>query len=128
MASICRRTPSIRPPSSTRDGKPYSGANRYVLHFDKGQLPPANAFWSVTLYDKDGFQAPNALNRFALGDRDKLAVQSGWLARHPYPACLARRGQRGELAAGAGGGVQPRHAAVLAAARGSGWHLDAAAG
>lgn len=54
------------------DGKPYSGANRYVLRFDKGTLPPANAFWSVTLYDKDGFQAPNALNRFALGDRDKL--------------------------------------------------------
>jgi len=54
------------------DGKPYSGANRYVLHFDKGKLPPANAFWSVTLYDKDGFQVPNALSRFAIGDRDKL--------------------------------------------------------
>jgi hypothetical protein len=54
------------------EGKPYSGANRYVLHFDKGKLPPADAFWSVTLYDKDGFQAPNALSRFALGDRDKL--------------------------------------------------------
>lgn len=54
------------------DGKPYSGANRYVLHFEKGQTPPANAFWSVTLYDKDGFQAANALNRFAIGDRDKL--------------------------------------------------------
>jgi len=54
------------------DGKPYSGANRYVLHFDKGKLPPAEAFWSVTLYDKDGFQVANALNRFAVGDRDKL--------------------------------------------------------
>jgi len=54
------------------DGKPYSGANRYVLHFDKGKLPPADAFWSVTLYDKDGFQVANTLNRFAIGDRDKL--------------------------------------------------------
>jgi hypothetical protein len=54
------------------DGKPYSGANRYTLHFEKGKLPPAGAFWSITLYDKDGFQAPNALGRFALGDRDKL--------------------------------------------------------
>jgi hypothetical protein len=54
------------------EGKPYSGANRYLLHFEKGKLPPANAFWSVTLYDKDGFQAANALNRFAIGDRDKL--------------------------------------------------------
>ena len=58
------------------DGKPYSGANRYVLHFDKGKLPPAEAFWSVTLYDKDGFQAPNPINRFALGDRDKLTFNA----------------------------------------------------
>lgn len=58
------------------DGKPYSGAKRYVLHFEKGQLPPAGAFWSVTLYDKDGFQAPNPLNRFALGDRDKLTFNA----------------------------------------------------
>jgi len=57
-------------------GKPYAGANRYVLRFDKGKLPPADAFWSVTLYDKDGFQVPNALNRFALGDRDKLAFNA----------------------------------------------------
>src|SRR5262249_39034964 len=54
------------------DGKPYSGANRYGLPFDEGKLLPAGAFWSVTLYDKDGFQAPNAINRFAIGDRDKL--------------------------------------------------------
>src|SRR5262249_42946535 len=58
------------------EGKPYSGANRYVLHFDKDKLPPADAFWSVTLYDKDGFQAANALSRFALGDRDKLTFNS----------------------------------------------------
>jgi hypothetical protein len=54
------------------EGNPYTGANRYVLHFEKGKLPPANAFWSITLYDKDGFQVPNELSRFALGDRDKL--------------------------------------------------------
>ncbi|HEY4143076.1 MAG TPA: DUF1254 domain-containing protein [Pseudolabrys sp.] len=58
------------------EGKPYSGLNRYVLHFDKGKFPPAGAFWSVTLYDKDGFQAPNALNRFALGDRDKMTFNA----------------------------------------------------
>lgn len=54
------------------EGRPYSGASRYVLHFGKGGLPPAGAFWSVTLYDKDGYQVSNSLNRFALGDRDKL--------------------------------------------------------
>jgi hypothetical protein len=48
------------------DGKPLDGANKYVLHFDKGAAPPVNAFWSVTLYDNDGFQVANSLNRFAV--------------------------------------------------------------
>lgn len=52
------------------DGKPLNGANRYVLHFDKDQIPPAKAFWSVTLYDEDGFPSSNDLNRSAIGDRD----------------------------------------------------------
>jgi hypothetical protein len=47
-------------------GKPLDGANKYVLHFDKGDTPPANAFWSVTLYDSDGFQVGNPINRFAI--------------------------------------------------------------
>jgi hypothetical protein len=47
-------------------GKPLDGGSAYVLHFDKGAAPPVNAFWSVTLYDADGFQVANSLNRFAL--------------------------------------------------------------
>jgi hypothetical protein len=47
-------------------GKPLNGVNKYTLHFDKGATPPVGAFWSVTLYDKDGFQVPNPLNRFAV--------------------------------------------------------------
>jgi hypothetical protein len=47
-------------------GKPLDGANKYTLHFDKGDTPPADAFWSVTLYDADGYQVPNPLNRFAV--------------------------------------------------------------
>lgn len=47
-------------------GKPLDGANKYVLHFDKAALPPVNGFWSITLYDGEGFQVGNALNRFAV--------------------------------------------------------------
>jgi hypothetical protein len=48
------------------DGQPLDGANRYVLHFDKGQTPPVNAFWSVTLYDPESFFADNPIHRFAI--------------------------------------------------------------
>jgi hypothetical protein len=54
------------------DGKPLTGANKYVLHFAKNEIPPAKAFWSVTLYDKDGFPTANDLKRNAIGDRDAL--------------------------------------------------------
>jgi len=47
-------------------GKPLDGASAYVLHFEKGATPPVSAFWSVTLYDNDGFQVANSLNRFAV--------------------------------------------------------------
>jgi hypothetical protein len=47
-------------------GKPLDGANQYTIHFDKGNAPPVRAFWSVTLYDADGFQVANVLNRFAV--------------------------------------------------------------
>ncbi|ADJ27130.1 DUF1254 domain-containing protein [Nitrosococcus watsonii] len=54
------------------DGNPTTGEHDYAIHFDNGKLPPANAFWSLTMYDMDGFQVPNPINRFAIGDRDEL--------------------------------------------------------
>ncbi|WP_448107050.1 DUF1254 domain-containing protein [Pseudomonas azerbaijanoccidentalis] len=48
------------------NGKALDGVNKYVLHFDKGQQPPVNAFWSITLYDPEGFQVGNKLDRFAV--------------------------------------------------------------
>ncbi len=48
------------------EGKPLEGANKYTIHFEKGATPPVDAFWSITLYDSDGFQVGNALNRFAV--------------------------------------------------------------
>ena len=57
-------------------GKPLDGASNYTLHFDKDQIPPARAFWSITLYDNDGFQVANSLNRFAV---------SSWMPFHYNP-------------------------------------------
>ncbi len=54
------------------DKQPLDGKFNYVLHFGKDELPPVNAFWSLTMYDAEGFQAANELNRFAIGDRDAL--------------------------------------------------------
>ena len=57
---------------SDADGRPVTANERYVLHFRKDELPPVDAFWSLTLYDGEGFQVANVLNRFAIGDRDAL--------------------------------------------------------
>lgn len=47
-------------------GRPLDGANKYKIVFEKGMTPPVNAFWSITLYDHQGFQVANSLNRFAV--------------------------------------------------------------
>ena len=54
------------------EGKPIVGEGRYLLHFAKAELPPVGAFWSLTMYDAEGYHVANPLNRFALGDRDPL--------------------------------------------------------
>ena len=61
-------------PSTSRDseGNPIDGKNKYVLHFDKGETPPVDAFWSLTAYNSEDFLVGNSINRFALGDRDDL--------------------------------------------------------
>jgi hypothetical protein len=58
------------------EGKALDGNRKYVLHFEKGKLPPVDAFWSVTAYDADGYFIANALKRQALGNRDKLQTNA----------------------------------------------------
>lgn len=62
-------------PSYAKDaeGRALTGKNSYRIHFEAGKLPPAQAFWSLTLYDKDGYLAENPIRRYAIGDRDILA-------------------------------------------------------
>jgi hypothetical protein len=47
-------------------GQPLNGASNYAIHFDKGATPPVDAFWSITLYDGQGYQVANGLDRFAV--------------------------------------------------------------
>jgi hypothetical protein len=54
----------------------YSGANKYVLHFDKGQTPPVDGFWSVTMYNAQYFFVDNPLNRYNVSQRNKFIMNA----------------------------------------------------
>jgi hypothetical protein len=57
------------------DGQPLDGANRYELRLD--QLPPVDAFWSLTMYDvPDFYLVANPIDRYSVGDRT-LGLQTG---------------------------------------------------
>jgi hypothetical protein len=66
---------AVYPTSLTAaDGTPYDGAHKYLMHFDKGQLPPVRGFWSLTMYNAQFFFVDNPLNRYTLSERNKLNV------------------------------------------------------
>jgi hypothetical protein len=48
------------------------GTNNYVLHFAANQIPPIHGFWSVTVYDNNGFLVPNSINRYNVGSETGL--------------------------------------------------------
>jgi hypothetical protein len=58
------------------DGVTPSGKNRYVVHFRRGELPPADAFWAISMYDAEGYPVHNPLSRHTIGDRDSLKYES----------------------------------------------------
>ncbi len=58
------------------DGNRLNGANKYVIHFEKGKTPPARAFWSFTMYDPDGYMVANPIHRNTIGDRSNLIVNA----------------------------------------------------
>ena len=51
------------------DGRPLDGTHRYVLHFPKGQTPPVDAFWSVTMFNTKRQLVENRIHRYAIGSR-----------------------------------------------------------
>jgi hypothetical protein len=50
----------------------YSGANKYVMHFKKGELPPVDGFWSLTMYNAQYFFVENPINRYSVSQRNSL--------------------------------------------------------
>lgn len=53
-------------------GRPLDGHHRYQLVFPPGQAPPAEAFWSVTVYGPDAFLVDHPSGRHALGSTSPL--------------------------------------------------------
>ncbi len=75
----------------------HGGRSHYVLRFEPQDMPPVDAFWSVTLYDADRFLYANAAQRFSLGDRSPGLQRDadGGLSlhiAHTAPADAARHG------------------------------------
>ena len=60
-----------------RAGHPLNGAStRYVAHFPASDFPvPVRAFWSLTMYEANGFFVANPLERYTLGDRSDLQYE-----------------------------------------------------
>ncbi len=54
----------------------YSGAKKYVIHFAKGEMPPVDGFWSITMYDSSYFFVPNPINRYTVSSRSKFTANA----------------------------------------------------
>jgi hypothetical protein len=54
---------AIYPSTKDSDGAPLVGANTYIIHFAKGETPPVDGFWPITMYDGSYYFYPNALNK-----------------------------------------------------------------
>lgn len=71
---------ALYPPVNTKDGKPLNALHDYVVKMTKAELPPAKAFWSLTLYDtRNGFFIPNKHKKYSVGENAgfKLDAEGG---------------------------------------------------
>ena len=48
-------------------GKPLSGNSSYLIHFEAGQTPPVDGFWSVSMYNDKQLFVDNPINRYSIG-------------------------------------------------------------
>ena len=91
-----RREDAVYPSTHTdKSGRLLEGRKQYVLHFAKGELPPTNAFWSLTAYDQEWFPMRTPQRRYAVGDRDPLVFNADgsldlYLGSKPPPVAGSR--------------------------------------
>ena len=103
-------------PVSQKDveGRDYDGANKYVVHFDKDQTPPAEGFWSITMYDPSYFFVAYPINLYSISPRQGLKANADGsidlYVQHDSPGA----DKEFELASGARGQVHPDDAPLLA--------------
>jgi hypothetical protein len=68
---------AVYPPVAAADGKPLNALHDYVIRMSKDQLPPAGAFWSLTLYDLDqGFFIPNDRKKYSVGENAGMKLNA----------------------------------------------------
>ena len=61
--------------NDSKGGK-LNGKNNYKVTFAKGETPPVNGFWSLTLYNEEHFFHPNSLKRYSLGTKNKTLKEN----------------------------------------------------
>jgi hypothetical protein len=64
-------------PITTDDGKPMNAMHDYVVRMDADSMPPAKAFWSLTLHDlENGFFIPNDSKKYSVGENAGMKLNS----------------------------------------------------
>ena len=70
-------TEAMYPPVPTVDGQPMNAQNDYVIRMTKDEMPPARAFWSLTLYDSaNGFFIPNDRKKYSVGENAGMKLNA----------------------------------------------------
>jgi hypothetical protein len=66
---------AVYPAVVTTDGKPMTAQHDYVIRMSRDEMPPAEAFWSLTLYDtENGFFIPNDRKKYSVGENGGMKL------------------------------------------------------
>lgn len=70
-------TEAVYPPVTSKAGQPMNAQHDYVVRMSKDEMPPARAFWSLTLYDTaNGFFVPNDHKKYSVGENAGMKLNA----------------------------------------------------